>query len=89
MPKREEVEKLAYTLWEKDGKPQGQDQRYYYEAERRLKEQETLKRATEMAPRPAPPPPLTMDQAKKPAPASDGMGRTDASTRTRRRPGSK
>ena len=34
-----EIEKLAYDLWEKDGRPQGRDQDYYFTAERMLAEQ--------------------------------------------------
>ena len=34
-----EIEKLAYDLWEKDGRPHGRDQDYYYTAERVLAEQ--------------------------------------------------
>lgn len=33
-----DVEKLAYELWEKNGRPEGQDQEHYYAAERMLAE---------------------------------------------------
>lgn len=34
MMKTSDVEQLAYELWEKDGRPHGRDQEYYFEAER-------------------------------------------------------
>ncbi|MGH8024783.1 MAG: DUF2934 domain-containing protein [Limisphaerales bacterium] len=33
---RDEVARLAYLNWEKDGGPRGQDQKYWLEAERQI-----------------------------------------------------
>ncbi len=40
MPTKEEIEKLAYYLWEQEGRPAGRDVANYYEAERILRERE-------------------------------------------------
>ena len=36
MPTQQDIERLAYELWEREGKPHGMDHHYYYEAERAL-----------------------------------------------------
>jgi hypothetical protein len=36
MVRRDDVERLAYELWEREGRPNGRDQTHYYEAERLL-----------------------------------------------------
>ena len=36
-----EIERLAYELWERDGRQHGRDKEYYYAAERMLAERES------------------------------------------------
>ena len=45
MPTQKDIEQLAYDLWERDGKPHGNDHHHYYEAERQLKAQPKAKKA--------------------------------------------
>ena len=40
MSRRDELEELAYQLWEQEGKPEGQEQIYYLEAQSMLEESE-------------------------------------------------
>jgi hypothetical protein len=44
MVTREEIEKLAYSLWEQDGCPEGKDVSHYYEAERLLRERDGMEK---------------------------------------------
>ena len=46
MPTHKDIEKLAYDLWEREGKPHGNDHHYYYEAEKQLSVQPKAKKAT-------------------------------------------
>ena len=46
MPTNQDIERLAYDLWERDGKPHGKDHHHYYEAERQLSAQPKPKKAT-------------------------------------------
>ena len=55
---KEEIEKLAYQLWEKDGRPQGLALKHYYEAERIIRERQLAQTA------PSP----RAEQFQKPAP---------------------
>lgn len=48
MPNEEEIKKMAYDIWEKEGRPYGKDQEYYYRAQKTLEEQEIAK-PTELA----------------------------------------
>lgn len=41
VPSKNEIECLAYKLWEKAGQPKGRDQEFYLEAERQLEQQVT------------------------------------------------
>jgi hypothetical protein len=36
MPSQQDIERMAYELWEREGRPHGMDHHYYYEAERAL-----------------------------------------------------
>lgn len=36
MPIQQDIERLAYDLWEREGKPEGNDLAYYYRAEQEL-----------------------------------------------------
>lgn len=38
MPTQAEIQKLAYELWEKEGRPHGRHMAHYYQAERVLQE---------------------------------------------------
>lgn len=40
MSRRDELEELAYQLWEQEGKPEGREQIYYLEAQSMLEELE-------------------------------------------------
>ena len=51
MPSKEETEKLAYHLWEQEGRPKGRELRHYYEAERILKERQLAEARQGSAPR--------------------------------------
>lgn len=59
MPNRQEIERLAYSLWERDGRPQGRDLKHYFEAERTLRERESKDNAT-----------IRAEQFQRPAAAS-------------------
>jgi Protein of unknown function (DUF2934) len=37
---REKIRERAYQLWEQTGKPEGQEERFWHEAERQLKEEQ-------------------------------------------------
>ena len=41
MPKRAEIEELAYPLWEPEGKPPGQESAYMLETERLIEDMES------------------------------------------------
>lgn len=56
MPTKEEIEKLAYRLWEEEGMPEGRAVAHYLEAERLLLEREQAAARTRQA---APAPQLT------------------------------
>jgi hypothetical protein len=43
MPTEEKIKKLAYTLWEQEGRPEGRDTHYYLTAKQRLEEQEATR----------------------------------------------
>jgi Protein of unknown function (DUF2934) len=40
MPKMMDIVRRAYQIWLENGKPEGKDQEFYYQAERELKEAE-------------------------------------------------
>jgi hypothetical protein len=42
MASEEEIRKLAYDMWEKEGRPNGKDWEHYYKAKRILEEREDL-----------------------------------------------
>jgi hypothetical protein len=50
MATKQEIERLAYEMWERDGRPEGNDQSYYYEAERALSSAPTPKRSADRKP---------------------------------------
>ncbi len=39
IPTQKDIERRAYQLWKEAGQPQGKDQEFYLEAERKLKEE--------------------------------------------------
>lgn len=82
MPTREDIEKLAYYLWEKEGKPEGRDQYYYYEAERQLKERESLELTEPSRQAPIRPP---APELAHPAGRSTAAPRATSTPRPRRR----
>lgn len=45
MPSQQDIERLAYQLWERDGRPEGNHLAHYYEAERVLATANKPKRA--------------------------------------------
>ena len=47
----EDVKKLAFTIWEEEGRPFGKDAEHYFRAKRALEEQEA-KQTLELAPVP-------------------------------------
>ena len=47
IPTQKDIERRAYQLWEEAGQPQGKDQEFYLEAERKLKE-ELIRRELKM-----------------------------------------
>lgn len=60
MIKDEEIKKLAFSIWEEEGRPTGKDVEHYFKAKKILEERET-NRIIELAPVPpvvelAPPP---------------------------------
>ncbi len=74
MPTKEEIEKLAYRLWEEEGMPEGRAVAHYFEAERLLLEREQAAARTRQFPtttQPAKPPhrlPVRPTIARRPAP---------------------
>lgn len=46
MPSQQDIERLAYEMWEREGKPHGKDHHYYYEAERALNGDSKAKKTT-------------------------------------------
>ena len=45
MPRKNQLEELAYQLWEEDGKPAGQEPAYYLEAQLLLEDLEEEQRS--------------------------------------------
>ncbi len=64
MPTEEQIREMAYYLWEQAGKPEGNDQDYYFKARKVLEEREAAEQrapatqppASAKAEAPAPPP---------------------------------
>jgi len=57
-----EIEKLAYELWEQEGRPHGRDLVHYQEAERLLRERAQAQRGPALVPTGQP---RTMHQARQ------------------------
>ena len=40
MPTEQEIERLAYSIWEEEGRPDGKDQEHYFRAKQILEQKE-------------------------------------------------
>ncbi|MDP3062137.1 MAG: DUF2934 domain-containing protein [Chloroflexota bacterium] len=54
MPTEEQIRELAYYLWEQAGKPEGNDQDYYFKARQALEEREAAEKRASSTPPAAP-----------------------------------
>jgi hypothetical protein len=65
-PSRDEIAALAYQMWEKNGKPAGQDIKFWLQAEESLRSPvKSQPQAAAPLPRAVPPPPPPMPASPK------------------------
>ncbi len=101
MPTKQEIERLAYFLWEQEGRPDGRDVFHYAEAERVLKERSSAQAnggfSTKLLTDPARPAvaaaPAAQTQPPTKAPQANSqpntVGNKNAPSKGPRKPGSK
>jgi len=67
MPTEEQIREMAYYLWEQAGRPEGNDQEYYFKARQMLEEREAAEKRASDAPAPPPASPAPAKAAAPPA----------------------
>ena len=72
MASEEKVRELAYSIWEKEGCPEGKDAEHYYRAKKMLEEQEA---ASSPANEPVLPATLTLQPPSAPKPIERHTGK--------------